>query len=123
MGTHLEMVRAIGEVQDAPVLADIDTGFGDAVSVAYAVPRYTAAGAAAVVMEDKTFPKDSSLRLGGRQEIGADRRVAGQGGSCQDPGRRHAGGGADGGADRGAGRRTRCCGAARPTPRLARTPC
>jgi 2-methylisocitrate lyase-like PEP mutase family enzyme len=58
MGTHLEMVRAIGEAQDAPVVADIDTGFGNAVNVAYAVPRYAAAGAAAVVMEDKTFPKD-----------------------------------------------------------------
>ena len=69
MGTHLEMVRAIGEVQDAPVIADIDTGFGNAVNVAYAVPRYAAAGAAAVVMEDKTFPKDSSLRADGRQEL------------------------------------------------------
>jgi phosphonopyruvate hydrolase len=69
MGTHLEMMRAIGEVQDAPVIADIDTGFGNAVNVAYAVPRYTAAGVAAVVMEDKTFPKDSSLRADGRQEL------------------------------------------------------
>jgi phosphonopyruvate hydrolase len=69
MGTHLEMVRAIGEAQDAPVVADIDTGFGNAVNVAYAVPRYAAAGAAAVVMEDKTFPKDSSLRPGGRQDL------------------------------------------------------
>lgn len=69
MGTHLEMMRAIGEVQDAPVVADIDTGFGNAVNVAYAVPRYIAAGVAAVVMEDKTFPKDSSLRPGGQQEL------------------------------------------------------
>src|SRR6201995_578037 len=69
MGTHLEMMRAIGEVQDIPVVADIDTGFGNAVNVAYVVPRYVAAGVAAVVMEDKTFPKDSSLRAGGRQEL------------------------------------------------------
>ena len=69
MGTHLELMRAIGEVQAAPVIADIDTGFGNAVNVAYAVPRYVAAGVAAVVMEDKTFPKDSSLRAGGRQEL------------------------------------------------------
>jgi phosphonopyruvate hydrolase len=69
MGTHLQMMRAIGEVQEAPVIADIDTGFGNAVNVAYAVPRYVAAGVAAVVMEDKTFPKDSSLRAGGRQEL------------------------------------------------------
>jgi phosphonopyruvate hydrolase len=69
MGTHLDMMRAIGEVQDAPVIADIDTGFGNAVNVAYTVPRYVAAGVAAVVIEDKTFPKDSSLRAGGRQEL------------------------------------------------------
>src|ERR1700730_6380140 len=69
MGTHLEMMRAIGEVQDIPVIADLDTGFGNAVNVAYAVPRYVATGVAAVVMEDKAFPKDSSLRAGGRQEL------------------------------------------------------
>jgi len=39
------------------------------VNVAYAVPRYATAGVAAVVMEDKTFPKDSSLRADGRQEL------------------------------------------------------
>jgi phosphonopyruvate hydrolase len=69
MGTHLDMMRAIGEVQDAPVIADLDTGFGNAVNVAYVVPQYAAAGVAAVVIEDKTFPKDSSLRPGGRQEL------------------------------------------------------
>jgi phosphonopyruvate hydrolase len=69
MDVHLEMMRAIGEVQDAPVIADIDTGFGNAVNVAYVVPRYASAGVAAVVIEDKTFPKDSSLRAGGRQEL------------------------------------------------------
>ncbi|MCW8084517.1 phosphonopyruvate hydrolase [Sabulicella glaciei] len=69
MGTHLEMIRSMGEVQDTPIVADIDTGFGNAVNVAYAVPRYAAAGVAAVVLEDKTFPKDSSLRPGGRQEL------------------------------------------------------
>jgi phosphoenolpyruvate phosphomutase len=55
-------MRAIGEVQDAPVIADLDTGYGNAVNVAYLVPRYAAGGVAAVVIEDKTFPKDSSLR-------------------------------------------------------------
>ena len=69
VGTHLEMMRAIANVQDAPVVADIDTGFGNAVNVAYAAPQYAAAGVAAVVIEDKTFPKDSSLRPGGRQHL------------------------------------------------------
>ena len=67
--THLAAMREMVEVQDAPVVADIDTGNGNAVSVAYLVPRYAAAGVGAVVMEDKTFPKDSSLRPGGRQDL------------------------------------------------------
>ena len=62
MGTHLDMMRAIGAVQDAPVIADLDTGFGNAVNVAYVVPQYDAAGVAA-------FPKDTSLRPGGWQEL------------------------------------------------------
>jgi len=76
--THLELMRAIGEVQDAPVIADLDTGYGNAVNVAYLVPRYAAAGAAAVVIEDKTFPKDSSLRPGGRQVLVPAREFQGK---------------------------------------------
>jgi hypothetical protein len=35
----------------------------NAIDVAYTIPRYEAPGAAGVVMEDNTFPEDSSLRL------------------------------------------------------------
>lgn len=52
----------MSEVQDLPIIADLDTGFGNAINVAYIIPRYEAAGVSAVVIEDKTFPKDSSLR-------------------------------------------------------------
>src|SRR5438045_8896849 len=55
LDTHLDLMRAIGEVQHAPVIADIDTGYGNAVNVAYLVPRYAAAGVAAVVLGDKPF--------------------------------------------------------------------
>ena len=67
--THLAAMRTMVEAQGAPVVADIDTGGGNAVNVAYLAPRYAAAGVAALVMEDKTFPKDSSLRPGGRQHL------------------------------------------------------
>ncbi|KAK5048087.1 hypothetical protein LTR84_006277 [Exophiala bonariae] len=67
--THLEMTRAMGEVQSLPIIADLDTGFGNAVNLAYAIPKYEAAGVAAIVIEDKTFPKDSSLRVDGRQSL------------------------------------------------------
>jgi phosphonopyruvate hydrolase len=69
MATHLEMTRAIASIVSIPLIADIDTGFGNAVNVSYVVPQYEAAGASAVVMEDKTFPKDTSLRSDGRQQL------------------------------------------------------
>jgi len=69
MGIHLAMMRSIATTVQIPLIADIDTGFGNAVNVSYAIPQYEAAGVSAVVMEDKTFPKDTSLRVAGRQEL------------------------------------------------------
>lgn len=69
MSVNLEMTRAMGEVQDLPLIVDMDTGFGNAVNVAYAIPRFAAAGAAAVVIEDEMLPKDSSLRADGRHPL------------------------------------------------------
>src|SRR4051812_34427163 len=39
MNTHLDMMHAIGGGQDAPVISDTDTRFGNAVNVAYVGPR------------------------------------------------------------------------------------
>lgn len=80
MSTHLEMVRAMAVTLGgiAPIVADVDTGFGNAVNVSYIIPQYAAAGAAAVVMEDKTFPKDSSLRSDGRQVLVSTEEFAGK---------------------------------------------
>lgn len=69
MGVHLEMMRAMCQVLAIPLIADIDTGFGNAVTVSYVIPQYEAAGVSAIVMEDKTFPKDTSLRSNARQEL------------------------------------------------------
>ena len=66
---HLDMTRAIVEQVAIPVIADIDTGYGNAINVLHVVAAYAAAGSAAVVMEDKLFPKDTSLLAGGRQEL------------------------------------------------------
>jgi len=69
MTQHLEMVRAIAERCALPIVADIDTGFGNALNVIHAIRSYERAGAAAVVIEDKTFPKVTSLVADGRQEL------------------------------------------------------
>jgi phosphonopyruvate hydrolase len=66
---HLDMTRAIVERVSAPVIADLDTGYGNAVNVMHVVGAYARTGVAAVVIEDKTFPKDTSLLAGGRQDL------------------------------------------------------
>ncbi|BBK35459.1 phosphoenolpyruvate phosphomutase [Allostella sp. ATCC 35155] len=69
MTQHLEIARAMDAATSVPVVADIDTGFGNATNLIHATRQYEAAGMAALVIEDKTFPKDTSLLAGGRQEL------------------------------------------------------
>ncbi|KAL2212108.1 phosphoenolpyruvate phosphomutase [Sarocladium strictum] len=70
MGVNLDVTRAMSmAAPEIPLVVDIDTGFGNAINVAYSVPQFESAGAAAVVLEDKMFPKDSSLRAGGRHAL------------------------------------------------------
>src|ERR1700730_6334629 len=66
---HLDMTRAMIEQIRVPLIADLDTGYGNAINVGHGVGAYARAGSAAVVIEDKTFPKDTSLLAGGRQEL------------------------------------------------------
>ena len=69
MTQHLEMLRAIAARSSLPIVADIDTGFGNAVNVVHAVREYERAGAACAVIEDKSFPKVTSLVADGRQDL------------------------------------------------------
>lgn len=69
MTQHLDMLRAVAGRTTLPILADIDTGYGNVVNVIHAIGEYERAGASAVVIEDKTFPKVTSLVAGGRQEL------------------------------------------------------
>ncbi|QND52070.1 phosphonopyruvate hydrolase [Phyllobacterium sp. 628] len=69
MTQHLDMLRAIAGRSSLPIVADIDTGYGNAINVVHTIAEYERAGAAAVVIEDKTFPKVTSLAAGGRQEL------------------------------------------------------
>lgn len=69
MTDHINMMRAIAGQSSLPIIADIDTGFGNAVNVVHAITEYERAGAAAVVIEDKSFPKVTSLVDGGRQDL------------------------------------------------------
>jgi 2-methylisocitrate lyase-like PEP mutase family enzyme len=58
--TLTEMVRNARQIQatvDVPVIADADTGFGNAVNVRRTVEAFCRAGVAAIHIEDQTYPK------------------------------------------------------------------
>ena len=58
--TMTEVVEAVARISSAvalPVVADLDTGFGNALNVRRAVTEIERAGAAAVQIEDQVFPK------------------------------------------------------------------
>lgn len=51
------LLERIAERVEIPIIADADTGFGNAVHVRHTVRRLERAGAAAIQLEDQTFPK------------------------------------------------------------------
>lgn len=50
MTQHLDMLRAIAGRTRLPIVADIDAGYGNAISVIHAITEYERAGANAVVI-------------------------------------------------------------------------
>lgn len=78
MSQYLDAARAMDEVISIPIIADCDTGYGNANNVAYAVKLFERAGIAAISLEDKRFPKDNSLLAGGRQELARIEEFAGK---------------------------------------------
>lgn len=64
----VELTRNICRAVDIPVMADGDTGFGNAINLYYAVKDFEAAGAAGINLEDQFFPKRCG-HMGGKQII------------------------------------------------------
>ena len=64
-------VERICEAVDLPVVADIDTGFGNAINARRAVRAFERAGVAAVQIEDQVFPKRCG-HFAGTAVIGLD---------------------------------------------------
>ncbi|WDZ89600.1 oxaloacetate decarboxylase [Nocardiopsis sp. HUAS JQ3] len=64
MSENLDATRRIREASGLPLIADIDTGYGNAVNAARAGRRFRDAGAAAVFMEDQESPKRCPLCVG-----------------------------------------------------------
>jgi len=61
MSENLEAVRRIREASPLPLVADIDTGYGNAVNAVRTARRFMDAGVEAVFMEDQESPKRCPL--------------------------------------------------------------
>lgn len=66
-----EAIRCITRAVDVPLLADGDTGYGNALSVRRTMREYEAAGAAGVLFEDQVWPKRCG-HMAGKQVIDAE---------------------------------------------------
>ena len=69
MTQFLEAARAMNEALEIPIVYDGDTGYGGEANTVYAVRRLEEAGMAAICIEDKLFPKQSSLLPGGTHPL------------------------------------------------------
>lgn len=77
MTENLQAAIMINDATELPVICDCDTGYGNASNVRHMVRKYEAAGIAAVVIEDKLFPKVNSF-VPGRQELATIAEFAGK---------------------------------------------
>ena len=76
--TMTEMVQGVKSICDAvdlPLMADGDTGYGNALSVRRTVQEYERAGAAAILFEDQVWPKRCG-HMQGKQVISAEEHAA-----------------------------------------------
>ena len=69
MTEQLEVTKNIVEAVSIPVIADCDTGFGNALNVMRTVQEYEKAGIAGICIEDNVFPKRCSFYAGVRREL------------------------------------------------------
>jgi len=77
--TMTEFFTAASNMTNAceiPIIADCDTGYGDATNVRYMVKKYENAGIAGICIEDKTFPKQNSLLEGGNNQLLSEKDFA-----------------------------------------------
>jgi carboxyvinyl-carboxyphosphonate phosphorylmutase len=67
----VDNARRIAQAVDIPVIADADTGYGNAVNVIRTVREYEAAGVSAIHIEDQVMPKKCG-HMEGKQVLGVE---------------------------------------------------
>ena len=70
----LERATALADCVDIPLLADGDTGYGNAINVGRTVKGYEKAGVSAIQLEDQVAPKKCG-HMTGREVISSDEMV------------------------------------------------
>jgi 2-methylisocitrate lyase-like PEP mutase family enzyme len=68
---NLRVVRALAACCAVPLMADADTGYGNAVNVHFTVRRFEMAGLAGVMIEDQVWPKRCG-HMKGKEVISAE---------------------------------------------------
>lgn len=74
MSEMAKHIKQIADSIDVPVLADADTGYGEAVNIIRTVREFEAAGAAAILIEDQESPKRCG-HMSGKTLIAGDAMV------------------------------------------------
>jgi 2-methylisocitrate lyase-like PEP mutase family enzyme len=82
MSEMVHSARALSAAVDVPVICDADTGYGNALNVMRTVREYEEAGAAALHIEDQTWPKRCGF-LAGKQVIPLAEMVAKVRAACE----------------------------------------
>ena len=75
MSENLAVVRNAVNVVDIPLIADIDTAYGNAINAMRTMREFEAAGVAAVIIEDQVSPKRCPICVGGVEVIPLDEAV------------------------------------------------
>lgn len=76
MSENLAVTRHVVNSVNVPVIADIDTGYGNAINVMRTVREFEAAGVTAVILEDQVAPKRCPICVAGVEVIPLDEGIS-----------------------------------------------
>jgi methylisocitrate lyase len=75
MTENAGVVRNVAGVCSVPIIADADTGYGNALNVMRTVREFERAGAAAIILEDQVAPKRCPISVAGVEIVPLDEAV------------------------------------------------
>jgi 2-methylisocitrate lyase-like PEP mutase family enzyme len=76
MSENLTVVRNVANAVTVPVIADTDTGYGNAINVMRTVREFEATGISALILEDQVSPKRCPICVGAVEVLPLDEAVS-----------------------------------------------